>query len=176
MIYIEQPDGSEHQFLAIDPRQATNPSDPNSIGQNQDPAKLARYRGYIATAYQVANQAVQRVINAVGTNANGVPNSDIFVVSDHGFDPFHTAVNATAFLTANGFDTTKVRAVTSGPAVHFYINLQGREPGGNVSRPEYLALQQQLFTALQNLTDSNPNYTNGATAVFDKIFTRPVPD
>ena len=126
MIYIEQPDGSEHQFLAVDPRQATNPTDPNSIGANQDPAKLARYRGYIATAYQVANQAVQRVINAVGTDANGVPNSNILVVSDHGFDPFHTAVNANAFLTANGFDTTRVRAVTSGPAVNFYINLQGR--------------------------------------------------
>src|SRR5262249_49989800 len=176
MIYIEQPDGSEHQFLAIDPRQATNPMDPNSIGQNQDPVKLARYRNYIATAYQVANQAVQRVINTVGVDANGVPNSDIFVVSDHGFDPFHTAVNATAFLTANGFDTTKVRAVTSGPAVNFYINLQGREPNGIVARVEYLALQQRLFNALQNFTDSNPNYTNGTIAVFDKIFTRPVPD
>ena len=175
MIYIEQPDGSEHQFLAIDPRQATNPSDPNSIGQNQDPAKLARYRGYIATAYQVANQAVQRMINAVGTDGNGVPNSNIFVVSDHGFDPFHTAVNGNAFLTANGFDTTKVRAVTSGPAVHFYINLQGREPNGTVTRMEYLALQQQLFNALQNVTDANPNYTNGTIPVFDKIYTRPVP-
>mgnify|MGYP003693606267 CR=1 FL=1 len=156
MIYIEQPDGSEHQFLAIDPRQATNPSDPNSIGQNQDPAKLARYRGYIATAYQVANQAVQRVINAVGTDANGVPNSNILVVSDHGFDPFHTAVNANAFLTANGFDTTRVRAVASGPAVNFYINLQGREPNGTVTRMEYLALQQQLFNALQNLHRREP--------------------
>jgi hypothetical protein len=176
MIYIEQPDGSEHQFLAIDPRQATNPSDPNSIGPNQDPAKLARYRGYVATAYQVANQAVQRVINAVGTDANRVPNSNILVVSDHGFDPFHTAVNANAFLTANGFDTTRVRAVASGPAVNFYINLQGREPGGTVSRTEYLTLQQQLLNALQNLTDTNPNYTGGPTAVFDKIYTRPVPD
>src|SRR6478736_5236120 len=102
MIYIEQPHGSEHQFLALDPRQATNPTDPNSIGQNQDPAKLARYRNYITTSYQVANQAVQRVINAVGTDANGVPSSNVLVVSDHGFDPFHTAVNANAFLTANG--------------------------------------------------------------------------
>jgi arylsulfatase A-like enzyme len=175
MIYIEQPDGSEHQFLAIDPRQATNPTDPNSIGPNQDPAKLARYRNYIATSYQVANQAVQRVIDAVGTDGNGVPNSNILVVSDHGFDPFHTAVNGTAFLTANGFDTTKVRAVTSGPAVNFYINLQGREPNGTVTRMEYLALQQQLFNSLQNVNDTNPNYTNGATPVFDKIYTRPVP-
>ena len=144
MIYIEQPDGSEHQFLAVDPRQATNPTDPTSIGQNQDPAKLARYRNYIAIAYQVANQAVQRVIDTVGTDANGVPNSNIFVVSDHGFDPFHTAVNANAFLAANNFDSTKVRAVTSGPAVNFYINLAGRERNGTVTRMEYLSLQQQL--------------------------------
>src|SRR5262245_22897116 len=176
MIYIEQPDGSEHQFLAVDPRQATNPTDPNSIGQNQDPAKLARYRGYIATAYQVANHAVQSVINVIGTDANGVPNSNILVVSDHGFDPFHTAFNATAFLTTNNIDTTKVRAVTSGPAVNFYINLQGRESGGTVTRMEYLALQQQVFNALQNVTDTNPTYTDGATPVFDKIYTRPVPD
>src|SRR5262245_38158665 len=175
MIYIEQPDGSEHQFLAVDPRQPTNPTDPNSIGANQDPVKLARYQNYIATAYQVANQAVQDVINAVGTDVNGVPKSNIFVVSDHGFDPFHTAVNATTFLTANGFDTTKIRAVTSGPAVNFYINLAGRERGGTVTRMEYLALQESLFNSLQNLADSNPNYTNGTSPVFDKIFTRPVP-
>ena len=30
MIYIEQPDGSEHQFLMIDPRQASNPRDPTA--------------------------------------------------------------------------------------------------------------------------------------------------
>jgi hypothetical protein len=174
MIYIEQPDGSEHQFLAIDPRQATNPTDPTSIGEHQDPMKLERYRNYIATAYKVANQAVQRVINAVGTDANGVPNSNICVVSDHGFDPFHTAVNGTAILTANGFDPTKIRAVTSGPAVHFYINLAGREQNGTVSKMEYLALQEQLFNVLQNVTDTNPNYTNGATPIFDKIYTRPV--
>ena len=122
----------------------------------------------------MANQAVQRVINAVGTDANGVPNSNILVVSDHGFDPFHTAVNANAFLTANNFDTSKVRAVFSGPAVNFYINLQGREPNGTVTRMEYLALQQQLFNALQTFTDANPNYTNGATPVFNKLYTRPV--
>jgi len=44
-----------------------------------------------------------------------------------------------------------------------------------VTRMEYLSLQQQLFTALQNVTDANPNYTNGTIPVFDKIYTRPVP-
>src|SRR5262245_28555171 len=175
MIYIEQPDGSEHQFLTIDPRQATDPRDPESIGEHQDQAKLGRYHDYIATAYQVANQAVQHVIDAVGTDANGVPKSNICVVSDHGFDPFQTAFNASALLTANNIDATKVRAVTSGPAVNFYVNLQCRESGGTVSRMEYLALQQQVFNALQNFTDPNPTYSDGTTPVFDKIYTRPVP-
>ena len=43
MIYIEQPDGSGHQFTLTDPRQATDPTDPNSIGAGQNPAKVARY-------------------------------------------------------------------------------------------------------------------------------------
>src|SRR5262249_47872245 len=63
MIYIEEPDGLEHQYLLTDPRQATNPRDPTTIGANQDPAKVARFAGYVQRAYQDANQAVQAVIN-----------------------------------------------------------------------------------------------------------------
>src|SRR5262245_49328973 len=116
MIYIEQPDGSGHQFTMTDPRQPSDPRNPNSIGANQDPAKRARYRNYLRFAYQAANEAVQRVIEAVGTNRHGEPSSNIFVVSDHGMAPFHTAVSMGAFLASRGFDPTKVRAVTSGPA------------------------------------------------------------
>src|SRR5262249_53776509 len=54
MVYIEQPDGSEHQFLLTDPRQATNPRDATTIGKNQDHAKVARYESYIRFAYQQA--------------------------------------------------------------------------------------------------------------------------
>src|SRR5262249_34165885 len=91
MFYIEQPDGSEHQFLLTDPRQAT---DPNSIGAGQDPAKVARYQHYLEFAYQQANLAVQRIMAAV-SDANGNLESNVIVVSDHGFAPFHTAVNMT---------------------------------------------------------------------------------
>ena len=181
MIYIEQPDGSEHQFLITDPRQATDPTNPNSIGAGQDQAKIARYQGYIQTAYQAANSAVQNVINATGTDSSGKPKNDIIVVSDHGFDPFYTTVNMNQLLKDNGFDTTKVRAVTSGPAVNVYINLQGREPNGTVSRTEYLTLKQQVSNLLSTFLDPNPNYTspnNTSTAtsvnVFDKVFSRPV--
>jgi predicted AlkP superfamily pyrophosphatase or phosphodiesterase len=175
MIYIEQPDGSGHQFLMTDPRQPSNPLDANSIGVNQDPAKRARYKNYLRTAYKTANEAVQRVIDAVGTSHHGAPGSDVFVVSDHGFAPFHTAVNMGAFLASKGFDPAKVRAITSGPAANIYINLQGREPNGTVSAGEYLTLQQQLMGALREFSDINPNYAmhRRSLPIFDQVFARP---
>jgi predicted AlkP superfamily pyrophosphatase or phosphodiesterase len=182
MLYIEQPDGSGHQFLIADPRQATNPSDPLSIRENQDPTKVGRYQSYVRTAYQVASQAVQKIIQEVGTNAEGVPKSNIFVVSDHGFAPFHTAVSINNLLRNSGIpelaDPNKVRAVVSGPAVNIYINLQGREPNGTVTRTEYITLQKEIARVLRNSADNNPNYTLGSesTKLFDKVYSRPVPD
>ena len=179
LFYIEQPDGSEHQFLITDPRQATNPLDPTSIGAGQDQAKIARYQTYVQAAYQAANKAVQQVIQAVGTDANGVPNSDIIVVSDHGFAPFFTTVNISNLLKNSGIpdlaDTTKVRAVNSGPSVNIYINLQGREPNGTVTPAQYLVLQKQIADVLKAAADTNPNYTAGksSVSVFDKIYSRP---
>jgi predicted AlkP superfamily pyrophosphatase or phosphodiesterase len=185
MIYIEEPDGLEHQYLLTDPRQATDPSNPNSILAGQDPAKVARYAGYIQRAYQDADQAVQAVINAVGTDANGVPNSDIIVVSDHGFEPFHTAVSINTLLNSivnntpdpdhpgqnfnnndpkGGFNFPLVRAISSGPAVNFYFNLAGREPNSpapyntQLSKSQYLALQTAISNGLKNFLDVNANY------------------
>ncbi|BAZ66133.1 MAG: alkaline phosphatase family protein [Pelatocladus maniniholoensis HA4357-MV3] len=176
MVYIEQPDGSEHQFLLSDSRQPTDPTNPNTIGAGQNQAKVARYKSYVQAAYQTADNAVQRIINAVGRDKKGRPKSNIIVVSDHGFSSFHTAVNLNNFLKSKGFDSNKVRAVTSGPAANIYINLQGREPNGIVSPAEYITLQQQIVTSLKELVDKNPNYTQGEPqAIFDKIYARPLP-
>ncbi|HCF30105.1 MAG TPA: phosphodiesterase, partial [Cyanobacteria bacterium UBA11049] len=178
LTYIEQPDGSGHQFLIADPRQATDFRNPNTIGAGQDKEKIQRYQQYLQTAYQAADRAVQGIIEAVGTDTKGRPNSNIIVVSDHGFAPFHTAVNLNNYLSNQGFDNKKVRAVTSGPAVNVYINLQGREPDGTVNREEYVTLQQQIVDALAKFVDTNPNYIlgSGAELVFDKIYSRPVSD
>ncbi len=177
LVYIEQPDGSEHQFLLRDSRQATDPTNPKTIGTGQDQAKVTRYEKYVQTAYRAANNAVQRIIGAVGTDGSGTPNSNIIVVSDHGFTTFHTSVSLTNYLKNKGFDSTKVRAVTSGPAAHIYINLQGREPNGTVTRQEYITLQQQIVAALKDLQETNPNYTLGAGSVpiFEQIYPRPLP-
>ncbi|PSB32198.1 alkaline phosphatase family protein [Stenomitos frigidus] len=176
LAYIEQPDGSEHQFLAIDPRQATNSTNPNTIGAGQDQAKLARYKTYVQAAYRIANRSVQQIIDTVGTTRKGTPKSNIIVVSDHGFAPFHTAVDFNALLRKNGIDSTKVRAITSGPAANIYINLKGREPDGIVTTEEYIVLQKQVVKILEDFVETNPNYTKRESKpIFDKIHARPLP-
>ncbi len=187
MTYIEQPDGSEHQFLLTDPRQATDFTNPNSIGSGQDAAKVARYQSYIDAAYKVADAAVQKIIETVGTDGNGTPNSNVIVVSDHGFAPFHTAVSLNNLLKNAGFDTNQVRAVASGPSTNIYINLKGREPAakdasGNViaqvEPKDYAALQKKIIETLNGLVDTNPNYVTGggaSTPIFDKVYNREVP-
>jgi len=176
LTYIQQPDGAWHQFLLTDPRQPSDISDPNSIGTNQNQEKIKRYQSYLQRAYQAADQVVERIIQAVGTDRFGRPRSNIILLSDHGFETFHTAVSINNFLSSRGFDNTKVRAVSSGPAVNIYINLQGREPDGTVTPQEYVNLQQQLILALGELADTNPNYTRGQVVpIFSQIYSRPVP-
>ncbi|UQD77313.1 alkaline phosphatase family protein [Bradyrhizobium japonicum] len=170
MVYIEQPDGSEHQFLLTDPRQGTNPKDPNSIGVNQDAAKVARYKSYIRFAYQTADKAVKRIADAAG------PDSNVIVVSDHGFAPFHTSVSMANIVKNAGIDTTKVAIRTSGPAANIYVNLQQREQGGTVDPATYKALVTQITEAVRNAVDSNPKF-NGSLEdgrLFTVVETRPL--
>ncbi len=176
MFYFEQPDGSGHQFLLTDPRQPTDFTNPNSILAGQDPVKKARYAQYLQNAYVTANNAVQAVINAVGVDGNGVPNSNIIVTSDHGFETFHTAINVSNLLTTSGIDLNKVRVVTTGPAVNVYIRLTGRSPGGAISKTEYLTLQSQIAAILRNYKDVNATYNpGGAVSIFDQVISRPLP-
>ncbi|MGY3606639.1 MULTISPECIES: alkaline phosphatase family protein [unclassified Bradyrhizobium] len=170
MIYIEQPDGSEHQFLLTDRRQGTKPTDPNSIGAGQDPAKVARYASYIRFAYQTADKAVKQIADAAGRDSN------VIVVSDHGFAPFHTSVNLTNVLRNAGIDTTKIAIRTSGPAANIYVNLQNRELGGTVDLAAYKALVTQITDAVKNAVDSNPkfNYSLKDGRIFTVVETRPL--
>jgi predicted AlkP superfamily pyrophosphatase or phosphodiesterase len=183
MVYFEQPDGSEHQFMLTDPRQASNPTDPNTIGVNQDQAKVQRYDNYLRDAYQRVNDGVDAIIRKVGTRADGQPRSNIIVVSDHGFAPFHTAVNGTnllkAALVAKGFDAglvnTAISIRTSGPDAHVYVNLAGRESGGTVDTTTYNALVNAIMGYFKQARDQNNtfNYSLNKKKLFTQVFARP---
>ena len=170
MVYIEQPDGSEHQFLLTDRRQGTSPKGPNSIGANQDPDKVARYASYIRFAYQTADKAVKQIADAAGSDSN------VIVVSDHGFAPFHTSVSMTNILKNAGIDTSKLAIRTSGPAVNIYVNLQNRESGGTVDPATYKALVAQITDVVKNAVDPNPkfNFSLDSGRLFTVVETRPV--
>jgi predicted AlkP superfamily pyrophosphatase or phosphodiesterase len=181
MIYIEQPDGSGHQFTLTDRRQATDPLDNRTIGTpghpagaiGQDPAKVARYADHLRFAYQQANAAVERILDAVGSRHDGEPLRDVFVVSDHGMAPFHTAVNLRQLLIDAGIDVTKIGIRTTGPATNIYVNLQGREPGGTVAPADFVPLVAQVAAALRAARDPNAFYNPRATHLFSHVFTRP---
>ncbi len=182
MIYFEQPDGSGHQFTLTNPLQPTNFLDPTSIGTpgnpigatGQSPARLLAYDQYLKYAYQQANAAVHSIIKAVGLDAQGRPRSNIFVVSDHGMAPFHTAVSLSNLLLAGGLTpaelaATSVRLQTSGPSTNVYVNLVGREAGGIKTTTEYLDLQTKIVNVLTNAYDPNSNYNPAGTS--NKLFT-----
>ena len=181
MIYFEQPDGSGHQFTLTDPRQATNPLDPTSVGlrgfpsgaSGQDWKKRARYASYLRFAYQSADRAVERVIQAVGVDARGAPQSDIFVVSDHGMAPFHTAVSLRNLLANAGVDLSRIGFRTTGPAAHVYVNLAGREAEGTVAAGDYQALVDQVATVLREARDGSRFFNPFGRKLFSHVFARP---
>ncbi len=170
MVYIEQPTAPSISFLLTDRRQGTSPTDPNSIGNGQDPAKVARYASYIRFAYQTADKAVKQIADAAGRDSN------IIVVSDHGFAPFHTSVSLTNLLSSAGIDTTKVAIRTSGPAANIYVNLQNREQGGTVDPATYNALVAQITDVVKNAVDPNSrfNYSLRDKRIFTVVETRPL--
>jgi hypothetical protein len=181
MIYLEQPDGSGHQFTLSDRRQPTTPTDSRTVGSpgdpagaiGQDPAKIARYASYLKLAYQEANAAVERIIDAIGTRRNGEPLRDVFVVSDHGMAPFHTAVSLVNLLRNAGIDVSKIGIRTTGPATNVYVNLQGREPGGTVTPAEYGDLMNSVAVALREANDPNAFYNPRGQRLFSHVWTRP---
>lgn len=97
------------------------------------------------------------------------PDTAIFVLSDHGFCGFRRGVNLNSWLHQEGYlalepgrstsgeyldgiDWTKTRAYTFGLS-GIYLNLQGREAAGIVTREEADALKDELKRKLTGLRD-----------------------
>jgi hypothetical protein len=113
------------------------------------------------------------VLQEVGLDRDGEPRSNVIVVSDHGMAPFHTAVNVGNLLRNAGVDTTKIGIRTSGPAVHVYVDLAGREQAGAVDTATYLTLVDQVATVLRGAQDPNPFFNPRAARLFSDVWKRP---
>jgi len=180
MIYIEQPDGSGHQFTLTDLRQASDPLDARTVGTpgspagaiGQDQAKIERYRSYLKFAYQQANAAVEAILGAIGPG-HGEPRRDVLVVSDHGMAPFHTAVSLRNLLVSAGVDVSLLGLRTTGPSTNIYVNLQGREAGGTVLPADFQARVAQVAAALRAAVDPSRFLNPYGGQLFSHVWTRP---
>jgi hypothetical protein len=184
MTYVEQPDGSGHQFTLTDPRQPSDPGDQRSVGERgvppgatgQDPRVRERYARHLADAYRHADAAVDAIVRCVGLDAGGRPRSDVIVVSDHGMAPFHSAVSLRGLLSAGGMneaELARLRLQTSGPSANVYVDLAGREHGGKVDASEYPALQAKVAAILRAAVDANAFYNPAAGRLFSVVVERP---
>ncbi len=110
------------------------------------------------------------------------PNDLLMILSDHGFHSFRTEFNVNTWLVRNGylalkdqddpataytdvrflqeFDWDRTRAYSIGLG-SIFLNLEGREGRGTVSREEAPALIEELKTKLEQVTDP---------ATGDKVF------
>ena len=98
------------------------------------------------------------------------PEDTLLVVSDHGFQSFRRQVHLNNWLAEQGYlvtrpltsknrnalafvDWSKTRAYALGVSGSIYVNLQGREPTGIVSRDDYRPLVDEIKQKLLEATD-----------------------
>jgi len=125
----------------------------------------------IEAAYEQADALVGRVASELG------PRDVLIVLSDHGFTAFERGVNINAWLREHGYlalkpgangeaewlrdvDWARTRAYAIGLG-GIYLNINGREASGIVSRAEAEAVKRELIGKLTGLRDE----ARGATAI-----------
>jgi len=141
----------------------------------------AKYGDSILRVYQRVDQMVGEVVKRVG------PDTQVIVMSDHGFHSFRQAVNLNTWLVNQGYlaikgqrteqknlsnlflgsgqfwenvDWSRTKAYAMGLG-QVFINLRGREGEGAVDPADYKAVTDDLAARLMALTDP----ANGARIV-----------
>ena len=160
-------------------------------------ADAAKYGDSILRVYRRVDQFVGEVLEHLP------PDTQVLVMSDHGFHSFRHAVNLNTWLVNEGFlaikgqrtamkgmnemflgsgqfwenvDWSRTKAYAMGLG-QVFINLKGREGDGAVDPAEYQAVVDDLASRLMGLTDPR----NGARIVEQRLqarrdLQRPVPE
>lgn len=118
--------------------------------------------------YQQLDKSTEALWNSFG----GPEESNLFIVSDHGFVSYWKIANINERLARVGLynssdpSSSKAIAYSAGAATQIYINLIGREPTGVVSPDDYEAVQKEIIDALNSWIDEN------GAKVIAKTFTK----
>ncbi|MBT2640534.1 alkaline phosphatase family protein [Bacillus sp. ISL-39] len=145
MFYAPQIDHQEHKYLLTDPRQP-----------DYSPEKSRKYMEYIEWSYKVADKVVGKTVNSLDGNDH------LLIVSDHGMEPAHSALEPNKVLKDNGLlvldsdgkidlKRSKAIAVPSGSAAHVYINLKSREKHGIVPEDNYEQVRNEIIQAFKGI-------------------------
>ena len=182
-------DEFQHQFLALTvPRDMDGRPNPYFDDVNGDGTKdrrLSVRRGYIRSAYQLADRTL-------GLARRLVENETVFVGADHGFAPQWRAVNAGTVLREAGFQDVEqnsncrpaiadslqlAKACWAGATAQIYLRLEGRDPrptsGPAANRPgvaaaDYEAVRTQVAEAFRALNDPEVPNRPVVQAIFRK--------
>jgi predicted AlkP superfamily phosphohydrolase/phosphomutase len=132
-----------------------------------------KYAGQFMEFFGEIDKFMARLESALGDDVT------LIVMSDHGFCTLKREVYLNKFLEDRGYlaykpgeakslgdiDPARTRAFTLDPG-RVFINLQGREAEGSVSREQYAGLRDELRKGLLALTDE------GGNRVIKDVFTR----
>ncbi|MFT9596535.1 alkaline phosphatase family protein [Mesobacillus sp.] len=145
MFYAPQIDHQEHNYLLTDPRQP-----------EYTPEKSKKFMDYIQWSYKVADSVVGKTVESLDGNDH------LFIVSDHGMEPAHSALEPNKVLKDNGlleldsdgkidYKKSKAIAIPSGSAAHVYINLKSREKHGIVPEEDYEQVRNEIIQAFKGI-------------------------
>ncbi|MHB8576767.1 MAG: alkaline phosphatase family protein [Dehalococcoidia bacterium] len=138
-------DEFSHQFMA-----KVTPAFPG-----YDPDEAPRFAEYLRLAYAGADRLLTFIAGLMP------PETPIAVSSDHGFGAAWYAINANLVLKQAGLlawdearrplPESRAVAYWAGGTCNVYVNLAGRQPGGNVSQAEFEAVRACIVAAFEAL-------------------------
>ncbi len=172
MGYLPALDQAGHLLLLEDPRQALySEARRAALGQMRD------------RVWRMVDAELARLLDTVDLRT-----TTVFVVSDHGMQPVHTALDLNAAFEREGLlafaaperidpSRTQVWAVGYGGIAHVYFNLIGREPAGIVTAAEVPALEERVRGVLRGIAiasagDAAPAAQRAAGRPIAAIYTR----
>jgi len=147
MGYLPAIDQAGHLLLLEDRRQA--------LYSDARRRALAEMRDRV---WRMVDAELGRLLDAADLRS-----TTVFVVSDHGMQAVHTALDLNAaferegllaFATPERIDPSRTRvwAIGYGGIAHVYFNLIGREPAGIVTAAEVPALEERVRSVLRGIS------------------------